>query len=164
MWCKGGKMRIIVDERVAQLASFDFQLNFTVDECFFHSFFSFWLCSVFNFTLNLSARLFYVKLDYKSKKKVSEFNFFMIFYIIFSILHSPPTTWTWTAATKSHKSRQMNSISLESVERQVLRQFFATALMVLGWLGHIIFKPHNKTADFMTKTEKSSSFHLKRFI
>lgn len=27
-------MRIIADERVAQLASFDFQLNFTVDECF----------------------------------------------------------------------------------------------------------------------------------
>lgn len=60
-------MRIIVDERVAQLASFDFQLNFTVDECFS----PFLHCSVFNFTLNLSARLFYVKLDYK--KKVSEF-------------------------------------------------------------------------------------------
>lgn len=50
MWFKGGKMRIIADERVAQLASFDFQLNFTVDECFALTFSS---LPIFNHPLSL---------------------------------------------------------------------------------------------------------------
>lgn len=54
-------MRIIADERVAQLASFDFQLNFTVDECFALTFSS---LPIFNHPLSLSVPLSTAKLDY----------------------------------------------------------------------------------------------------